>query len=568
MAIFGEVMSNAATNIKPLHTSRSMLFFLGICVIAFGIIAVWRIPQYVDVLGWDEGVYMQNGLLFMKKLQKGWGPMYAAWYYFLHQFQSHPLYLYYLNFQVLTVLPGFLLFVYWVRLGIRPMVAAVAGMFFMASFISFHSWPKISLFTTCILIGAFIMGTFARNYFEKLCWIAGGVLIASYMRPELYLAFVVLLLALVIYLIVLLVRKNAPDKWGWMLFSGLIVGMLGLSWKLGNPLFSMEGARAIAAFGQHYAYNYALWNDLRPDRWQLHGEQIFVADFGRNFDFFSAYKANPEAFMRHVGSNVSNYFFNLLKFYTDLLLPESIFKLGVWSRTFALTSILGILIALKKFSPYLWWAQIKEQWLEWLLLVIVIGPTFISVVLIFPREHYMVMQTLLLLTAILTFSYGFTGWASPVTDRSRLGVVSAVMMLLLILSPSPESRAYFDNFRDPKGTFNQQAVKVLEQFEYKKDTIIISEDEGGITFFLREEDKARFKWTPAMWKKSAFNHYADSMGTQLYYVTPLMLYDDRYRYDEEWQDFLKNYRQKGYEKKVIADEWYFLYDTTAVGIRK
>jgi hypothetical protein len=557
----------ASANIQPIKSSRALLFLLGVSVIAFGILSVWQLPQFVDVLGWDEGVYMQNGLLFSKKLQKNWGPMYAAWYYFLHFFQSFPLYLYYLNFQVLTVLPGFLLFVYWTRIGIRPLVAAIVAMFFMASYVNFYSWPKISLFTTSILIGAFIMGTFAANHLQKLVWICGGVLIASYMRPELYLAFAVLLMATLFYAVVLLIKKSAQGWFTWLMLVGLLVVMAGLQIKLGNPLFSMEGARAIAAFAQHYAYNYALWNDLRPDRWQLHGEQIFVADFGRNFDFFSAYKANPEAFMRHVCSNTLRYFSNLWKFYTDLLLPESIFKLKEGARTIVLLLALLPLLILRKFSFRLWWNTMCEKWLEFLLLMVVIGPTFLSVILIFPREHYMVMQTLLLLTLILTISYGFTGWPSPVRDRSKLGWVSAIMMGLLILAPPVENRAAFDNFREPKGTFNKQAVLILQQSELLKDTIVISEDEGGITFFLTEEEKQHFKWTPAMWKQTGFNHYADSMGTQLYYVTPLMLYDDRYRYDEEWQSFLKDFAQRGYAKKEIAKEWYFLYDTTAIRMK-
>jgi|GEM_PF-2967032 len=544
--------------------SVSMYIFLMISIIAFGIIVAWRIPEYTDVLGWDEGVYMQNGLLFTTKLQKAWGPMYAAWYYFLHFFQSHPLYLYLLNFQVLTVLPGVLLFIYWTRIGIRPLIAAIISMFYMASHINFHSWPKISLYTTSILIFTFILATYFKRAYDKVIIIAGGTLIASYMRPELYLAFIVLFLAILIMTVYQLVKKQKIERVSWALAGLLILGIAGLQKVLGNPLFSFEGGRAIAAFAQHYAYNYSIWNDLRPDRWQLHGEQIFVADFGRNFDSYSAYKANPEAFMRHVHSNFINYLANLWKFYTDLLLPESMFHLSAVLRTIVLLIPVAAIAVFRKFSFGQWWQHMKGRWLEWLLLAIVIGPTFISVILIFPREHYMVMQVMFLMTLILSVSYGFTGWQSPVKDRSRLGLVSGVAFLLLILAPSAKGRAYFDNFRDVKGNFNKQAVLKLEKFQPLKDKVIVSEDEGGIVFFLREEQKKHYKWTPAMWKQTPFTQYADSMSTELYYITPLMLYDDRYRYDAGWQDFLKHYRDHGFRKVSIAEEWYFLYDTTAI----
>ncbi|MCO5232991.1 MAG: hypothetical protein LC105_04635 [Chitinophagales bacterium] len=545
-------------------TSKLMYMYLLIGIIAFGIISVWRIPEYVDVLGWDEGLYMQNGLLFTTKLQKAWGPMYAAWYYFLHFFQKHPLQLYLFNFQVLTMLPGVLFFIYWTRIGIRPMVAAVISMFYIASAINFHSWPKISLYTTSILIFTFIVSTYFQRKLDKVIVVAGGTLIASYMRPELYLAFVVLFLIILISIIYQLIKKLSIHKITWSLSGLLLIGIMGLQKVLGNPLFSFEGGRAIAAFAQHYAYNYSIWNHLRPDRWQLHGQEIFEADFGKNYDSYSAYKANPVVFMKHIHSNFINYLLNIWRFYTDLLLPESIFRLNeIWRTILLSITILGIII-LKKINFSWWWNTMKSKWVEWILLLIVIGPTFLSVILIFPREHYMVMQVLLIMTLILSFSYGFTAWPPIGSTRNHLGLISAIILFLLWLAPNAKDRAYFDNFRDVKGNFNVQSARQLENFTLLKDTISISEDEGGIICFISEAKRDRYKWQPAMWKKSNFNHYSDSMGTQLYYVTPLMLYDDRYLLDSEWQDFIKNYPQRGFKKLEIAKEWYFLYDTTAL----
>lgn len=541
-----------------------MYLYLLIGIIAFGIISVWRIPDYVDVLGWDEGLYMQNGLLFTTKLQKAWGPMYAAWYYFLHFFQKHPLQLYLFNFQVLTMLPGVLFFIYWTRIGIRPLIAAIVSMFYIASAINFHSWPKISLYTTSILIFTFIVSTYFQRKLDKVIVVAGGTLIASYMRPELYLAFVVLFLIIFISILVQLVKKSSIHKITWSLGSILLIGIVGLQKVLGNPLFSFEGGRAIAAFAQHYAYNYSIWNHLRPDRWQLHGQEIFEADFGKNYDSYSAYKANPVAFMKHIHSNFINYLLNIWKFYTDLLLPESMFKINALWRTILLAIPFAGIVLFQKINFKQWWNTMKSKWIEWLLLLIVIGPTFLSVILIFPREHYMVMQVLLIMTLILSLSYGFIGWNTIGTSRNHLGLISAFIFLLLWLAPNAKDRAYFDNFRETKGNFNVQSAQKLENFTFLKDTISISEDEGGIICFISEDKRDRYKWQPAMWKKSNFNHYADSMGTQLYYVSPLMLYDDRYLLDDEWQDFIKNYSQKGFKKVEIAKEWYFLYDTTAL----
>ncbi len=543
-----------------------MFLYLLIAVIAFGIICVWRIPEFTDVLGWDEGLYMQNGLLFATKLQKAWGPIYAAWYYFLHFFQSHPLNLYLLNFQVLTVVPGVLFYIYWTRIGIRPLVSAVIAMFYIASHINFYSWPKISLFTTTLIALTFVVSTFFKRRIDQVIIIAGGVIFASYMRPELYLGYLLLFIIIISLLVYQLFKKIKIEKFTWALFVILIIGTVGLQKWLGNPLFNFEGegGRAVAAFGQHFAYNYTIWNDLRPDRWQLHADIIIKEVFGDVANIGDAIKANPAPIYHHFAYNFTHYLENVWKFYTDIFLPESIFKLKEIPRTIILGLVLIALFALKMFSFKNWWTKFKSHGWDWLLLAIVVSPTFISVIVIFPREHYMVLQLILLLTLILTLSYGFTGWKNPVATRERLGLVSIFVFLLIILAPSAKSRPYFDNFREPKGNFNARAAKVLEKFTPLKDTVAISENEGGIICFIPQDKAIHYKWTPAVWKKTSFEHFADSLKTQMYYVTPLFLYDDRYLFDPEWQKFLTDYPDRGYKKVMVADEWYFLYDTAAV----
>jgi hypothetical protein len=551
----------------PYYSNKRILVILLLIITFFGIRIAWDIPQFVDLMGWDEGVYMQNGLLFTKKLQKDWGPMYAAWYYMLHFFKSNPADLYLLNFQVLTVLPGILLFIFWYFSGIRPLWAALVGMFYMASQMNFYSWPKISLFTLVVLLCTFIVSRFFKNVSDKLIVVAGGTLLASYMRPELYLAFFVLILATITLFIYNWIKKQAIQKSTYGLMGFLIVGILGLQIVLGNPLFSMGGMRAMAAFGQHYAFNYAIWNDLRMDTWQLHGEQIFTRDFGRNFDFFSAYTANPEAFTRHVSSNILHYFQNIATLYSDILMPESIFRINAVGRCGILALIFIVLLLTGKWSFKSWWNLTKKDAITWILLLLVIGPTFISVVLIFPREHYMVLQLPLLLTMIVSFSKGIVKVPVFTEGKKGLGLTLAIGLILILFAPSSASRPYFDNFRDPKGNFNHQAVQILENMTPKQDTVNISEDEGGIIFFLNESKKKHFKWIIGTRKTGGFNAFKDSTETQLYYVTPLMLYNEKYLNDPEWQLFIQKPDSFGFSKIEIDKEWYFLYDPKAITYR-
>ena len=551
---------------KSSQSSRVMVLYLLSAIIAFGIICVWRIPQYVDVLGWDEGLYMQNGLHFTTKLQKAWGPVYAAWYYFLHLFQSNPLHLYLLNFQVLTVIPAVLFFIYWVRLQIRPLAAACVAMFFIASHMNFYSWPKISLFAVVLIAFAFVISTFYKRKLDQVIILAGGTILASYMRPELYLGSLALFAVIIFFIIRNLLRKSKIQLQTWILLTLLIIGTVGMQKWLGNPLFNFkgEGGRAVAAFGQHFAYNYTIWHHLRPDRWQLHANIIIKQVFGDVDNIGAAIRANPEPIYHHFIFNTVHYLKNLWNFYTDIFLPQSIFRLNEFYRSIVLIlAFLGLLL-FKVFDFKLWWSTFRSHAWDWFLLSVVTAPTFISVIVIFPREHYMVLQVILIATGILSLSFGFKGWDNLAVQKTNIGTISFIVFLLLIFAPNAKNRAYFDNFREPKGNFNVQAVNKLNHFKLLKDTIVISENEGGIICFLPIQKAAHFKWTPAVWKKSNFNHFADSLKTQMYYVTPLLLYDDRYRFDPEWQNFIKNYASYGYQKVSIAQEWYFLYDTSVL----
>lgn len=58
----------------------------------------------MDVLFWDESLYLSRGLSMFDHIPKDWGPSYSLWYKLLSYFISDRVELYYFNFKLTTIL--------------------------------------------------------------------------------------------------------------------------------------------------------------------------------------------------------------------------------------------------------------------------------------------------------------------------------------------------------------------------------------------------------------------------------------------------------------------------------
>ena len=100
-----------------------------------------HLSQYMDVTFGDEAQYLRYGLDLFQTIKKDWGPSYNLWYKFLSFFQSNPVSLFYLNYQVTTIVLAILLFLFLVRYNISVIISYWLSFCFLLSTTVIDTWP-------------------------------------------------------------------------------------------------------------------------------------------------------------------------------------------------------------------------------------------------------------------------------------------------------------------------------------------------------------------------------------------------------------------------------------------
>ena len=127
--------------------------FIGIALLIIcGIKVSWHLEQYMDIVFWDESLYLTRGVSMFKEIPKTWGPSYSLWYKMLSYFFTDKLDLYYFNFKFTTILISVAFFLLLMSCGIQRILAFIFSLFFLSSFINLPLWPRVSHFCVIVLI--------------------------------------------------------------------------------------------------------------------------------------------------------------------------------------------------------------------------------------------------------------------------------------------------------------------------------------------------------------------------------------------------------------------------------
>ena len=111
-----------------------------------------HLSQYMDVTFGDEAQYLRYGLDLFQTIKKDWGPSYNLWYKFLSFFQSNPVSLFYLNYQVTAIVLAVLLFVFLMRYNISFFISIWLSFCFLLSPTVIDTWPRVSHFAVIVLL--------------------------------------------------------------------------------------------------------------------------------------------------------------------------------------------------------------------------------------------------------------------------------------------------------------------------------------------------------------------------------------------------------------------------------
>ena len=403
-------------------------------------VLIYNITHRLDVVATDDDVYFRNGLLatWSRLPPTQMAPLFSLWYIVVQAFTGNVISTYYVSWAIMSVLPGlgFYALLRSLRVGIPTSVWL--SVFFLFCPLNFPLALKVSIFTMLFLMSGLIVANRLASPVGKLVAAANGALLATYGRPEFYLGFILLsLLALGSWLWQR--RKKGTQSpetarlpYGLIALAGTAAVLV--LW-LGFPL---AGGRSHIAFGQHFAMNYAVWHPGFPYSPWMHSQKFIQAGFGRDIKSMGdAFTLNPGMFMKHVGQNLINLGKMTAQIGQDVLVMPWLSRLAFPGRRYLILALLVAVLGITNWRQSLtnWQAGFRRDGWFWVCVLLCIAPTFISCILIYPREHYVVFHLLayIPLTGVLVRDWAVRPFLAQ--QPARMAYVTTALLLGLFLWP-------------------------------------------------------------------------------------------------------------------------------------
>lgn len=531
------------TQEKPIEKNRYQIAFSIFILLAAGIKLYYHMQQYMDIQFADEAAYIQFGLALFEKMNRNWGPLYAVWYKCLSYFTTSPILLYYINFAITSIAMSLLMFIFLIRLHLTPIVALFISFCILVSDLNVSVWPRVSHFCLMICLISLIISSYIKPVYYKCIAFTIACLLCAYARPEFYLSFMIMLL---VSLATLYVNKQFLSKNDFYILSFLllIIGLLHLIFRFpSNDFFGYN--RGVAAFYQHYAWNYKMRTGATFDAW-LNWEDLAKKQFGDCNSILCVIKTQPGIFISNTLFNVRTYLLQLLK------VCSFIFPIGLFygkKKQLALTIIVLftiVVLLFRKKSRVIFIEKIKAYRFYLLLLFCFITPTLMSCLAVFPRDHYLYLQmpfyTIIL---VCIAAYPFNKIKANKLSFTIFGV------LLFLATPSIQSFSFMQFNGDKQTLCNKKLVNFLEnKYSSKPHTIFTNLP------FVHGMLPNNFKEINTIFDKKKhmpFTHYVDSAKIDMVIVLPSLLRDPHISSDSTWKNFITNYEQAGFKKEIFSD---------------
>lgn len=491
-----------------------------------------------------------------------YGPLYLFWYLTLARLPIDLLYVTHVNWVCLVGLLTITFFLLLRALGAsRPWALFVATLMLSSGIVEVMPLP-LHLAAGVLMLGTAVAVLF-RSLLTTVTLLGLTLLTVTYIRPEYG-------LSLILYGVFAL----GLTAWLWMRQPELRRRLLGSTAILtvatavfvslfGFPL--SNGARSFIAFGQHYSLNLHEAGLRTGNPWH-EWEAAVQADFGKVHSFGAALRSNPQAVLWHVQRNLNTlpaHLFAMLAVHLDLS-PRGQIALTVGMRGALLLGLFGLIW---RFRRNCWNASANRPVGITLLLTVFLAiPAVMQVLLIFPRQHYLLPLTLFSL-AVITASVPMLatrGWAARLTGR---GAFLAVAMLMALLVPN---RVHGWNAQQAFGwrvapeipaQDITSTVELLRQSGVSGGPIVVLEHQyyGWVrSFYIAQPHRLLFH--PE--KREGFATFLQKHDVGVVLLSPALADDPSYDSDPEFHEFLQT---NGGEQYTILESSRSL---TRVAVRK
>ncbi len=502
------------------------------------LLAGWKytcgLEKILDIGLYDESVYLYRGVSLpshgLPDAQHA--PLYALWYFLLSLWRRDRIDLYYFNYKALAVILPIVIYYLLRRYKVSILPSVAVSFFFLISYANLAVWPKVSHFSLLVVLLSFALATYPKSPSGRLAVVVSGALLGSYLRPELFFAFILLSLFYTGFMLLKVRTHHLSDYIPFTLvvtLAGLLVAFLGL------PLGS--GGRAFSAFGQHFALNWAGWTGSHLNPW-TNWKGIIEQNFGAIRSIPEAMISNPVVFAKHIVDNIMNIPRPLM----DLLFVHaSIFLPGIRNKidTYLLVILLAIYVF---FSRHRIISGLKSRIIGRKVVFLCFGcylvPSLIAALVIFPSHHYLLLAgTLVLIAAALLLT-------------SQEGAQSFTMKQLLLLSliviailPPPSHLVGAAPRR-----MNVNTIEFVRSLQIIREVNLL-EAEGGFHIYLPDN----FHRVTEHAKDAGFNVFLIREKINMIVLTDKLKNDSRFRNDAEWRYFLDHYAALGYRRMYIPN---------------
>lgn len=514
--------------------------FAGIfLIIVCGLNATRGLEQHMDVMFWDESLYLSRGMSMFKYIPRDWGPSYSLWYKMLSFLFSDRLELYYFNFKLTTILISVSFFLLLMACGVQRILAFVFSVFFLSSFINMPLWPRVSHYCIIVLIAGILMAKYQKSIVAKFVFYSFALLVCAFARPELFLPFLVCFVLTYLFFFATIKQRN---KYDIALVAGLTLFFLVLYKFFKTPLNNGDSTRGIGVFLQHFAMNYVQWHHSNTVFW-LDYPDILKENFKNATSLKEMIEVNPALIKHHILSNGYHYCTQTAKIVFSFFAPIFTKKIH-WLCLMVSIMLFGVYFSFTKTikdKRKKVFSLAKDNLFTLLVVFLFALPSFIVCIYAYPRQHYLLLQVPFML---LLIGLAISSITVEIYKSAQKIVVVAVVWFFVM--PVSEDFDYFRMFRNEESLANQKSLKYIKQHYTSKDTIHIFDLEGGMTNLL----PANFVNNNYIYlrdrNKILLSDFLLSNKYDIIYKTPILTMLNSVQQDTILFDLLKNPTKYGY----------------------
>jgi len=391
-----------------------------IILIIIGIKISYGSERFTDIWYYDESMYLTKGINFepfVRAYRDGY--FYFLWYKILSFFTADNIELYFLNNTILLFLPGLALYLLLRTLKVNILLSFFGSVVLLLSSVNIYAWPFVTKYVLLIMLTGFIILYKIKNSEHKLIFSIFFSAVLMYTRPEYILTFSILCIVYIIYVI-----RNLRNEslFGIIMKAIFLLSLFVLIYRF-NPV---TGYRANLAFTQHYVKDI---NDRNGS--ELSGlnnsDAILNEHFGENVSMLSALKNNPKLFFEHVWYNFIRLKDSIKQIIPYSIIEEKINILIIILQILVITTILfSIYSIIKRVST-------KEYGLFCLIYFIFVLPTVISILVYYPRDHYLIIViTLVLVYFCYELSNVLSSYRTVKINSAVVAITVGAVLIFLV----------------------------------------------------------------------------------------------------------------------------------------